>query len=332
MSVKDDIAQILEQRRGEFVSGQELADMIGCTRGAVWKAVRALQQQGFGIDAVTNKGYCLEADCDVISSAGVKKYLDKTLSGIRIDVLECVDSTNNVIKDYAAKGEAEGTVVIAKEQSGGKGRLGRSFFSPQGTGLYLSILLRPQMPVSRAVRATTCAALAVCEAIEKATGRTPGIKWVNDVYLDGKKVCGILTEASLSVESGGVDHAVVGIGVNVYEPKGGFPEPIKDIACAVSKTKTADLKNKLAAYIITGFMRYYKDIEKGGFREDYGRRLIWKGERIYLISGGTKTACRINDVDEECRLDVVLENGEHRLISSGEISIRRADEQPAEKM
>ena len=325
MSVKDDIAQILEQRRGEFVSGQELADRLGCTRGAVWKAVRALQQQGFGINAVTNKGYCLETDCDVISTAGVAKYLDRQLSGMRIDVLDCVDSTNNVIKEYAAKGAREGTVVIAKEQSGGKGRLGRSFFSPQGTGLYLSILLRPKIEVTRAVRVTTCAALAVCEAIEKAVGRTPGIKWVNDVYLDGKKVCGILTEASLSMENGGVDHAVVGIGVNVYEPKGGFPEPIKDIAGAVAPVRTADLKNKLAAFIISGFMRYYKDIEQGGFREDYSRRLIWKGERIYLISGGNRIPCRINDVDDDCRLDVTLENGEHKLISSGEISIRRAD-------
>ena len=327
MAVKDDIARILEQRRGEYVSGQELADSLGCTRGAVWKAVRALQQQGFGIDAVTNKGYCLDAECDIVSADGLTKYLDKQLSGIRIDVLDCVDSTNNVIKEYAAKGEKEGTVVIAKEQSGGKGRLGRSFFSPKGTGLYLSILLRPQIEVSRAVRVTTCAALAVCEAIEKATGKKTGIKWVNDVYLGGKKVCGILTEASLSLESGGVDHAVVGIGVNVYEPKEGFPEPIKNVAGAVAQNKIADLKNKLAAFIISSFMRYYKDIAKGGFREDYSKRLIWKGEKIFLISGEEKTPCIIADVDDECRLEVILESGERKLISSGEISIRRADGQ-----
>ncbi len=322
MSVKDDIADILEKNRGEFVSGQELADRLGCTRGAVWKAVRTLQQQGFCIDAVTNKGYCLDADSDVLSESGVKKYLGGC-ENVRIEVLDCVDSTNNVIKDYAAKGAAEGTAVIAKEQTGGKGRLGRSFFSPQGTGLYLSILLRPELKISQAVRITTCAALAVCEAIENALGVQPGIKWVNDVYLDGKKVCGILTEASLSMESGGVDYAVVGIGVNVYEPQGGFPEPIRDVAGAVSRQRTAELKNKLAGGIIGSFMRYYEHIGQGGFREDYSKRLMWKGENIYIISGEDRTACRIIDVDEECRLEVELENGERKLISSGEISIRK---------
>ena len=323
MSVKEDIAALLEKSRGEFISGQELADKLGCSRGAVWKAVRTLQQQGFKITAVTNKGYCLEPDSDVLSEQGVLRYLPGECAEMPLTVLDCVGSTNDLVRQKAAEGAPEGTVIIAQQQTGGKGRLGRSFFSPKDSGLYLSILLRPTLEVSRAVRITTCAALAVCDAIEFAAGKKPDIKWVNDVYLDGRKVCGILTEASVSMESGGLDYAVLGIGINVYEPQGGFPEEIKDIAGAVSKHRTADLKNKLAATIISSFMRYYKDIAQGGFRDDYSRRLMWKGEQIIAVSGENTTPCRIVDVDEECRLEVELENGEHKLISSGEISIRK---------
>ncbi len=324
MSVKDDIAALLEKSRGEFISGQELADKLGCSRGAVWKAVRTLQQQGFDITAVTNKGYCLETDSDILTEQGVRRYLSPDCSQAQLFVFDCVDSTNNIVRQKAAEGAPEGIVVIAQQQTGGKGRLGRSFFSPKDSGLYLSILLRPTLEVSRAVRITTCAALAVCDAIESAAGEKPDIKWVNDVYLGGRKVCGILTEASVSMESGGLDYAVLGIGINVYEPQGGFPEEIKDIAGAVSKHRTADLKNKLAACVISSFMRYYKDIAQGGFRDDYSRRLMWKGEQIIVVSGENKTPCRIVDVDEECRLEVELENGGHKLISSGEISIRKA--------
>lgn len=323
MSVKDDIADILEQNRGSYVSGQELAGRLGCTRGAVWKAVRALQQQGFGITAATNKGYCLDPDSDVLNENGVRKYLDESCKGMQISVYPSVGSTNDVVKELAAKGAPEGTVAVAAQQTGGKGRLGRSFFSPEGTGLYLSILLRPDIEVARAVRITTCAALAVCEAIEKHTSEKPCIKWVNDVYIRGRKVCGILTEASLSMENGGVDYAVLGIGVNVYEPSGGFPEQIRDIAGAVTQHKSADLKNRLAGSIISGFMRFYRDISSGSFREDYSRRLMWKGEDIVAISGREKTRCRLIDVDDECRLVVQLPGGEKKLISSGEISIRK---------
>lgn len=324
MSVKDDIAALLEKNRGDFVSGQELADKLGCSRGAVWKAVRTLQQQGFNITAVTNKGYCLETDSDVLSEQGVRKHLPKEFADTPLAVFDCVGSTNTIVKQKAAEGAPEGTVVIAQQQTGGKGRLGRSFFSPKDSGLYLSILLRPKLEVSRAVRITTCAALAVCDAIESATGEKPDIKWVNDVYLRGRKVCGILTEASVSMENGGLDYAVLGIGINVYEPPEGFPEELKNIAGAVAKRRTADLKNKLAATVVTSFMRYYENIAQGGFREDYSKRLMWKGEQIVAISGENKTLCRIIDVDEECRLEVELENGEHKLISSGEISIRKA--------
>lgn len=323
MSVKDDIAKILEKSRGEFVSGQELAQRLGCTRGAVWKAVRTLQKQGFAISAVTNKGYRLDEDCDVLSVSGVEKYLGKGAHNVHIELLDSTDSTNNVIRSYAQQGMPEGTVVIAREQTSGRGRLGRSFYSPQGTGLYMSILLRPAAQIGRAVRITTCAALAVCDAIEAATGAKAGIKWVNDVYLEGKKVCGILTEASVSMESGGLDHAVLGIGLNVYEPQGGFPEEIADIAGAVTKNKTADLKNKLAGGIIGSFMRYYAELEQGSFQKAYSKRLMWKGEEIFVISGENKTPCTLVDVDEECRLCVHDSSGASRLISSGEISIRK---------
>lgn len=321
MSVKEDLTSLLEQSRGEFVSGEEIAQRLGCTRGAVWKAVRSLQDRGFSIEAVKNRGYRLASDCDLLTAEGVKKYLESG-AGADVEVFDCVDSTNNVVRRYASEGAQEGKVVIAQRQTGGKGRLGRSFYSPPQTGLYMSFLLKPDMQVSQAVRITTCAALAVCDAVEQTTGQKPAIKWVNDVYLNGKKICGILTEASLSLENGGVDYAVLGIGVNVYEPEEGFPAEIRDIAGAACANRQADLRNKLAAGIINSFSHYYSDIRSGGFRDEYSRRLMWKGERILMINGSRKTPCILVDVDDECRLEVVLENGEHKLISSGEISIR----------
>ena len=321
--MKQKILKVLEGTDG-FVSGEQLSRMLGVSRTAVWKNINALREEGYKIASVTNRGYRLTEKPDLLDAEKIARGLGTSLIGKKIEVMKIVDSTNDEVKRRARNGEPSGLVIAAEKQTGGKGRLGRSFFSPKDSGLYLSILLRPKLEVSRAVRITTCAALAVCDAIESATGEKPDIKWVNDVYLRGRKVCGILTEASVSMENGGLDYAVLGIGINVYEPPEGFPEELKNIAGAVAKRRTADLKNKLAATVVTSFMRYYANIAQGGFREDYSKRLMWKGEQIVAVSGENKTPCRIIDVDEECRLEVELENGEHKLISSGEISIRKA--------
>lgn len=321
MAVKDELIKLFEQNRGRYLSGAEIAEQLGCTRGAVWKAVKCLQNEGYCISAVTNRGYCLESG-DVLSAAGIERYLGSD-SGIALTVFKETDSTNDRLRELALQGAPEGTVVIAGMQTGGKGRLGRSFFSPSDTGLYMSILLRPDMTAADAVRITTAAAVAVAEAAEEVSGRKADIKWVNDVYMDGLKICGILTEASFNPESGGLEYAVVGIGINVYEPDGGFPQELKGIAGAVLDEHGEDHRSRMAALVISGFMRYYRELAQNTFLDSYRRRLIWKNEKINLISGNVMTPATLIDVDEGCRLIAELENGERRTVSSGEISIRK---------
>ena len=321
MAVKDELIKLFEQNRGRYLSGAEIAEQLGCTRGAVWKAVKCLQNEGYCISAVTNRGYCLESG-DVLSAAGIERYLGSD-SDIALTVFKETDSTNDRLRELALQGAPEGTVVIAGMQTGGKGRLGRSFFSPSDTGLYMSILLRPDMTAADAVRITTAAAVAVAEAAEEVSGRKADIKWVNDVYMDGRKICGILTEAAFSLENGGLDYAVCGIGINVYEPKEGFPEAIRDIAGAVMETSVGDTRNRIAAGVISAFMRYYRELSQNSFMKGYRDRLIWRGEDINLIRGSKVVPARLIDVDEQCRLIVGKEDGSTEVVSSGEISIRK---------
>lgn len=321
LAVKNELIKLFEQNRGRYLSGEEIADSLGCTRGAVWKAVKKLQSEGYDISAVTNRGYRLDS-ADMLSAAGIEKYLTDN-SGISLTVYKETDSTNTRLRELATEGAPEGTAVIAGMQTGGKGRLGRKFFSPSDTGLYISILLRPEMTAADAVRITTAAAVAVADAVEKISGRKADIKWVNDVYIDGRKICGILTEAAFSLENGGLDYAVCGIGINVYEPEGGFPEDIKDIAGAVLDTPADDVRNRLAALVLENFMNYYNKLSENSFLQGYQSRLMWRGEDINLIRGSEITPAKLIDADEKCRLIVKYEDGTEDTISSGEISIRK---------
>ena len=321
LAVKNELIKLFEQNRGRYLSGEEIADSLGCTRGAVWKAVKKLQSEGYDISAVTNRGYRLDS-ADMLSAAGIEKYLTDN-SGISLTVYKETDSTNTRLRELATEGAPEGTAVIAGMQTGGKGRLGRKFFSPSDTGLYMSILLRPEMTAADAVRITTAAAVAVADAVEKISGRKADIKWVNDVYIDGRKICGILTEAAFSLENGGLDYAVCGIGINVYEPEGGFPEDIKDIAGAVLDTPADDVRNRLVALVLENFMNYYNKLSENSFLQGYQSRLMWRGEDINLIRGSEITPAKLIDADEKCRLIVKYEDGTEDTISSGEISIRK---------
>ena len=194
MTTREQLLELLENSRGTYFSGEEIARILRVSRAAVWKAVKALRQEGYAIDAVTNKGYCLSPETDILSAQGVGKYLKGEYRELEVQVLPTVPSTNALVRERANQGCPEGLTVIANTQTAGRGRMGRSFFSPPETGLYLSLLLRPTRYEPRqAVRLTAVAAVAMCEAIEAVSGREAGIKWVNDVYVQGKKVCGILT-------------------------------------------------------------------------------------------------------------------------------------------
>lgn len=323
MTTKESILALFEEQKGTYFSGEEIAEKLSVSRAAIWKAVKSLRKDGYVIDAVRNKGYCLSVETDILSVQGIKKYLDLEYQNLDIRVLAEVDSTNAAVREQAEAGTEEGCVVIANSQLNGKGRLQRNFYSPADTGIYMSLLLRPEGITSeQAAKITTMAAVAVCETVEKIAGKEAGIKWVNDIYMDGKKVSGILTEASLSMESGSVQYVILGIGMNVYPPEGDFPPQIRGIAGAIFENRKNDGKNQLAANVLNHFLKLYKEQNYTGYVEKYRTKSLVIGKEIRVMApDGDKKAVAL-DINENCHLIVQYENGKTETLSAGEISIR----------
>ena len=322
MRTKEKLLLFLEENRGAYFSGEEIAKNLSVTRAAVWKAANSLRGEGYGIDAVPNKGYCLSADTDILSSQGIRKYLEGRWKTMKLEVLPSAPSTNALLREQAESGAEEGWAVIAGGQTAGRGRMGRRFYSPAGTGIYMSLLLRPEgWTPDKAVRLTTMAAVAACEAIEEVSGGQAKIKWVNDIYMEERKVGGILTEASYSLETGFLDYAVMGIGLNLYPPEKGFPPELAGIAGTIFPKGQRDGKNCLAAGLLNHFMKYYTERESSGYEEQYRARSFVIGRRIWVLSPKGKKSGTALDVDKDCRLQIQYENGESELLSAGEIGI-----------
>ncbi len=308
---------------GTFVSGSELANILGVSRAAVWKHIAALRAEGYDIKAVTNRGYMLGESSDVLSEKAIKKYLGEKESRVELEILPACGSTNLVIKEKANT-LGEGHVVIAGEQTAGRGRYGRTFLSPGGTGLYMSVLLRPKLSAEDAVMITTAAAVAVCRAIEELTPDKPTIKWVNDVLVNGKKVCGILTEASFDMESGALDYAVLGVGINVTESDGGFPQELADIAGAILQNREHDMRCRLASSFLRHFFDIYDTFPSRSFVEEYRIRSFLPGRPILVLRQGTSVPAKAVAIDDRCRLIVRYADGSEEALSSGEVSVRPA--------
>lgn len=332
MKKEDVLLKILMEREDSYVSGEELAGRLSVSRTAVWKGVEALRAAGYRIDSVTNRGYRLSSASDVLSAAGIGKRL-KT-EGIRLRVLPSVTSTNTLLKAEAAAGAPEGAVLVAGEQTEGRGRMGRSFFSPPGSGLYMSLLLRPQAPAAETAKLTAYAAVAVAEALEEAGGAAE-IKWVNDIYMGGRKVSGILTEAALDCERGVTEYAVVGIGVNLYAPEGGFPPELREIAGAAfgsseSGSETAPaMRCRLAAAVIDRFFGFYRSDGPETARycyKAYKRRSLVLGRRVmvHAVARPPEEAEAV-DIAPDFSLVVRGADGIIRRVASGEVSVRVAD-------
>lgn len=322
--LKEQVLDSLWQAQDEYISGAELAQRLGVSRTAVWKAMGQLRAQGYLIESVTNKGYRLSSRSDVLSAAGVEKYLKD--QSLRIQVVDMVDSTNSAMKRMAAEGAPQGSVLIANEQSAGRGRMGRSFYSPPGTGIYMSLLLRPRTDAQRATLVTASAAVAVAEAIEHLAGEPAQIKWVNDVLFHGRKVCGILTEAAMDFESGMIDHVVLGIGVNTAVPAEGFPEELRGVAgAAFGAARVPELRCRLAAEILDRFMDYYACLGSRVCYEAYKSRSVVLGKDVQLISPGREAIpARVLDIDRDFALVVKTGEGQIQRVNAGEISLRPA--------
>lgn len=241
----------------------------------------------------------------------------------KVAVFDSVGSTNDVAKELAIKGEKEGTVVVALSQTGGRGRLGRSFFSPNKTGIYMSIILRPEISYENLTLITPAAAVAVYRAIAETLGKQTQIKWVNDIYYKGKKVAGILTETVPHENGNRLAYAVLGIGINVLPPENDFPEEIESIAGALlEKGEEAELENLIGS-IINNFFEIYSSIEKKEFLKDYKESSLILGKDVLVLCGDKSSyKAKVLEITDRCSLKVLLSDGTQKEISTGEVSLK----------
>lgn len=321
MTTKDAVLTALMENGS--VSGEQLAEGLGVSRNAVWKAITQLRDEGHVIDGGTNRGYRLTNDGEILTEAGILRALTTQRLGRSVEFHREIDSTNRRAKALAAEGAPEGTLVCARKQTGGRGRFGRSFHSPENGGVYLSLILRPKLPAEQAVMLTSMTAVAVAHAIERLADVRAEIKWVNDLYVNGRKVCGILCEAGMDFESGQLEYAVVGIGVNAAKME--FPTELASIATSLGNECGEFVSlNRLTAEICNCMEEEYTHLAEGRFMAESRVRSNVIGRNIVVLRGDERFPARALDIDDQGGLVIETKEG-IQTVRSGEISIRWED-------
>ena len=319
MSTKDDVLAVLMEQESP-VSGERLARRLGVSRNSVWKAIEQLRQDGYEIGAGTNRGYRLIFAPNLVNVPEIQRWLRAETIGARMELHQTLDSTNNRAKAIAATGAPHGYLVIAESQTGGRGRRGRSFFSPEHTGVYMTYLFRPKLLADRAVMITSMAAVAVARAIEAVADVDVRIKWVNDLYINDRKVCGILCEASMDFESGQLEYAVLGIGINVGAMR--FPAELEDIATSIENECGQPVsRSRLIAEISNQLEDLYGQLETGEFMAENRARSNVIGRDVLVLRGEERFKARAVDIDDRGRLVIQTDSGLRR-VESGEVSLK----------
>ncbi len=258
---------------------------------------------------------------NILNENDIRAFINPKYRDLNIYCFKTVDSTNKVAKEAAKSGALNKSVFVAGNQTCGRGRLGRNFFSPSGCGVYLSIVFRPDNDTENFQRITAAAAVAVCRAIKELTGINPLIKWVNDIIINNKKVCGILTEGVVNAENKKIEYAVVGIGINAFLPLNGYPPEIKEVAGSLfESTEECDI-NLIASKVIEKVFDIFDDVKTGDFVKEYKESSILIGRNIEYEICGEKQCGKVVDIDENCGL-VVENNGKIKHLSSGEVTIK----------
>lgn len=258
---------------------------------------------------------------ELISIPEIEKHRKAGAIGGSIELHDVIDSTNIRAKALARQGAAHGMAVLAESQTAGHGRFGRTFYSPQESGIYISFILRPEIPADRAVRITAMAAVAAARAIERLADVRAEIKWVNDVCIEGKKVCGILCEAGLNPDNGRLDYAVAGIGINVGFRE--FPEELRGIADSVSNVCGKKIsRSRLTAELMNELNALYPQLESGGFMAEYRARSNVIGRDVIVLRGNERRQAKALDIDDDGSLIVETPDGRREILHSGEISVR----------
>ena len=325
MTVKQSVLRALGEARGASVSGEVLAQSLGVSRAAVWKAIKSLQGEGYRISAGPNRGYRLEEYPDLLTAEGISAMLPLELAQLDLRVFDEIDSTNLEAKRLAMTGLSR-CAVIADRQTAGRGRLGRSFYSPPGCGIYTSLLLRPRPDqLADVTLLTTAAGVAVCRALQKAAGVQAEIKWVNDLYLNGKKICGILTEGVTDFESGMIESIVIGYGVN-FRDDAHLPEELRPIVGSVFGAEPPTVtRSALAAAMLAELLPLAEDLSSRSFLPEYRRRSMLLGREIVFSRAGGRFAAVAEGIDDNGGLVVRLPDGSRETLRSGEVSVRTAE-------
>lgn len=325
MNTKQVLLDMLVEADGSFVSGAFISAKLGLSRSAVWKQVKNLREEGYQIDSLPRVGYRLLSLPDRLYPLEIKRILKARSLGSEILYFDRLGSTNDEAMELASSGASEGTVVIAEEQTKGKGRLGRGWISPKGQGIWFSTVLRPDALPSETALITLMAAVAVAKAIEAGTGLKVEIKWPNDILIKGKKVAGILTEMSAELDK--VHYIVVGIGINVNIESGSFPEELRETATSLKKEtgKKVD-RVKLFCAVLEELERFYQHYQAGNRGEILAG---WKeysstiGKRVKAMVGNEVIESVVEGVDDKGRLLLRLSDGSLHQLTAGEVTYLR---------
>lgn len=320
--MRQDIFNFLREHQNEFVSGQQISEQLGVSRTAVWKHIRALKQRGYVIESYTKKGYCLREAPELLSKDVIEKGLTTKSLGRNVVYEERVDSTNNVAKKLADDGAPEGTIVIAEEQTGGRGRLSRSFHSPFAKGLWFSVILRPAIPPMEVSKMTLLAAVALARSLRFHGLKDCGIKWPNDILIHGRKMVGILTELNGSAEK--VNYIIMGIGVNTGVTKKELPDDLKDIVTSFAMEGAAVRRAELLQTILAELERLYQTVCQEGFAPILAEwRLLscMLGQKVSVSSVGRTFIGVAADIDDDGNLIVETDRGREKVMA-GDVHVR----------
>lgn len=319
--MKAEILKMLRETDG-YVSGQELCNKFGVSRTAVWKAINQLKENGYEIEAVQNKGYHLLSAPDIMNKTELESIHATEWAGCEIYYFDSIDSTNTKAKELAEEGHPSGTLVVADRQTAGKGRRGRSWESPTGIGIFMTLMLKPEINPNNASMLTLVAAMATTRAIRRVTGVPAMIKWPNDIVMNGKKVCGILTEMSAQFDY--INHIVIGIGINVHNED--FSEEIAKTASSLYLESGQHIHR---ASLIEAFLEEFEDVyaeylkteDMEGLQKEYDAMLVNRGRQVRVLDPKEPFEGKAMGITKKGEL--IVDTWESRkLVSSGEVSVR----------
>lgn len=320
MSTKDKVLALLEHNKEKIYSGQLIATQLGVSRTSVWKAIQSLRAEGYLIESGTNNGYRLSSQSDVLNQEQIQSKLDHDMTVI---TYASIGSTNSEAKRLLETQLSGNFLVVSDEQTAGRGRHGRFFYSPEKTGLYMSLALQHISSEVDAALLTTAAAVAVCQSIEHMTSLSPKIKWVNDIFLNGRKICGILTEGIMNFETQSVESIILGIGINISVDREQLPDDLKNKVGGLSNHSSGTInRNDLTVSIIDNFLAIYQDINSREFLEDYRERCFVLGKTITFKQKQEQIRAIAEGIDDDGGLIVRLQDGSYKTLSYGEISIQ----------